>query len=126
MDARQTARDTQRQLSQRRAVPAVSAYMLRGLSPSSDVPHRPRAGLFRLQMRTCDSRSAGLVSLDRHRLQYVAIDLAQHVAGKFVEYLETLGHLVRCKSRPDAAENLGDDRVLRLVCELYETEHPLA
>jgi len=71
----------------------------RGLTDPSHATERPRVGLFRLRSHRFDQRTASLVgfislvTLGRHGLQRVAIDLAQRVAGQFVEYLSSTSRL---------------------------------
>jgi hypothetical protein len=75
---------TQNRRCRRRAVPAVSVAMQKGLSIPGDAQDRPLFGLLWLRRRSSDSWRLSLVSGGRHGLQHVAIDLAQRVAGQFV------------------------------------------
>src|SRR5580692_6881342 len=90
------------------------------LSDPGDTADRP---LVRLRGRSFDP--GNLVGFERHGLQPVAIDLAQGVAGHFVEYPEALGDFIGCKPRRDVAEDFGNDRVLCPVGEHDEAEHAL-
>jgi len=55
-----------------------------GLSIPGDAPGRALVGLLHPRRRCSDL--AGLADVERHRLQYVAIDLAQGVAGQFAAW----------------------------------------